>query len=558
MKRAIKQSTLTSILNGITITFAVLVIIFFTMVITFHELTLTSAQNQLFLNNYAQQFIDASALLTEKVRAYAVTGNQTYYNEYMQEVNTDKNREKSVQAMEDIGITDDELAIITEMSNLSNELVPLETSAMEEVNAGNNASAISYVYGSDYSNTLSKIHALQDQLLENLQTRTENEINSRMAMSSVLKVLAIIVCIGTIVSQIFGIVLTRKRIINPINKIQKEMLEMSKGNLTTQSELQADTSELGMLISSMQTTRRALSSYIVDIKDKLSEISKGNLTQKVTLQYVGEFSEIKNALENIISSLNSILYSIDDSAQQVNSNASQVANGAQALAQGSTEQASAVQELAATINDVSNQIKGTETSVQEAMNEIDNSNMEVYKCNEMMNDMTDDMNEIREASKKIVAIIKTIEDIAFQTNILALNAAVEAARAGAAGKGFAVVADEVRNLASKSAQASQQTSQIIEISSHAVDKGVNIASQTADALANVVEGIQRSDKLMGDISCSVKEQSEAISQISEGINQISVVVQTNSATSEESAAASVDLGEQAGRLKELVSQFKLR
>ena len=558
MKRAIKQSTLTSILNGITITFAVLVIIFFTMVITFHELTLTSAQNQLFLNNYTQQFIDASALLTEKVRAYAVTGNQTYYNEYMQEVNTDKNREKSVQAMEDIGITDDELAIITEMSNLSNELVPLETSAMEEVNAGNNASAISYVYGSDYSNTLSKIHALQDQLLENLQTRTENEINSRMAMSSVLKVLAIIVCIGTIVSQVFGIILTRKRIINPINKIQKEMLEMSKGNLTTQSELQADTSELGMLISSMQTTRKALSSYIVDIKDKLSEISKGNLNQKVTLQYVGEFSEIKNALENIISSLNSTLYSIDDSAQQVNSNASQVANGAQALAQGSTEQASAVQELAATINDVSNQIKGTETSVQEAMNEIDNSNMEVYKCNEMMNEMTDAMNEIREKKKKIVAIIKTIEDIAFQTNILALNAAVEAARAGAAGKGFAVVADEVRNLASKSAQASQQTSQIIEISSHAVDKGVNIASQTADALANVVEGIQRSDKLMGDISCSVKEQSEAISQISEGINQISVVVQTNSATSEESAAASVDLGEQACRLKELVSQFKLK
>lgn len=137
MKRAIKQSTLSNILNGITIAFAVLVIIFFTMVITFNHLTLVSAQNQLFLTNYAQQFIDASELLTEKVRAYAVTGNKNYYNEYNQEVNTDKNREKSVQSMKDIGITDTELAIITEMSNLSDELVPLETRAMEEVNAGN-------------------------------------------------------------------------------------------------------------------------------------------------------------------------------------------------------------------------------------------------------------------------------------------------------------------------------------------------------------------------------------------------------------------------------------
>ena len=418
--------------------------------------------------------------------------------------------------------------------------------------------AISYVYGNDYSETLSKIKAYQDQLLENLQDRTESEINSKMAMSSMLNVLAVFMCIGTIISQVFNIVLTRKRIITPIKKIQKEMLDMSNGDLSSKSELEADTSELGMLINSMQTTRKALNSYIVDIKDKLSEISKGNLTQQVTLQYVGEFAEIKNALQNIILSLNDTLHDIDKSSQQVSLNASQVANGAQALAQGSTEQASAVQELAATINDVSNQIKETEASVQEAMNEIDISNMEVYKCNEMMNDMTDAMNEIRDASKQIVAIIKTIEDIAFQTNILALNAAVEAARAGTAGKGFAVVADEVRNLASKSAQASQQTSQIIEMSTHAVDRGVSIASQTADALFNVVEGIQKSDKLMGDISCSVKEQSEAISQISEGINQISIVVQTNSATSEESAAASADLGGQAHHLKELVSKFVLK
>ena len=236
----------------------------------------------------------------------------------------------------------------------------------------------------------------------------------------------------------------------------------------------------------------------------------------------------------------------------------QMASGAQALSQGSVQQAASVEELAATIAGISEHVQKTARNAADARDHSVRSGEETAVCNQEMKEMVAAMDEIGKRSTEIGKIIKTIEDIAFQTNILALNAAVEAARAGEAGKGFAVVADEVRNLAGKSASASKSTSELIQGAVTAVEKGMEIATETAQSLEKVVVSSQAISGLVDKIAEAAVEQSNSLEQVTGGMNQISNVVQTNSATAEESAATSEELSSQSQVLRNLVRQFKLR
>ena len=371
-----------------------------------------------------------------------------------------------------------------------------------------------------------------------------------------------LIVVGTLLVALIVVMTMITRIIRgivvPTAQVQKALVGFSEGHLDIPVDYESK-NELGDMCNALRRSQKILGGMIEDECDLLSRMAGGNFNVKTRDEsfYIGDLSAILHALRSIKQKLSSTMVQIHQAAEEVSAGADQVSSGAQALSQGATEQASSVEELAATINDISEQIRQNAENAQQASHMADDVGGKIEESNQKMQEMTAAMDEISEKSKEIGKIIKTIEDIAFQTNILALNAAVEAARAGAAGKGFAVVADEVRNLASKSADASKSTSALIEGSVKAVENGTRIATETAKDLVEVVEGAQEIVTTINRIAEASKLQSEAVAQVTQGVDQISSVVQTNSATSEESAAASEELASQSSILKELVDQFTI-
>lgn len=345
----------------------------------------------------------------------------------------------------------------------------------------------------------------------------------------------------------------------PIKACAERLELLSQGDLDTPVPSFQREDEIGALVSSTNVIVNALSTILKDIDYVLDEMGQGNFVvdSQASELYIGDFAPLLGSMQKIKTKLSDVLLQIRISADQISAGAAQVSDGAQALAQGATEQASAVQELAATVNEISEESQRTASVTQASQEHAESAGQQVLQSNDQMHDMTIAMAEITESSEKISQIIRTIEDIAFQTNILALNAAVEAARAGNAGKGFAVVADEVRNLASKSDEAAKATKELIEGSILSVQRGSDITASVTASLQKTTELAGQAVGDMQQVAVAVQHEAEAIAQVTDGLDQISSVVQTNSATSEESAAASEELASQAQILKDMVEQFRL-
>lgn len=384
-----------------------------------------------------------------------------------------------------------------------------------------------------------------------------NEImaNCQSGTMNTVLITIIILCVG-----IYMAIRLARQIVIPINLCADRLKKLAQGDLKSPTPEIKSKDEIAILADSTRIIVDNIVAIIEDTEQLLEEMKDGNfdVESSISENYKGDFESLLTSIEGIRDGLSSTLAQINEAADQVACGSEQVSIASQSLAQGATEQAASINDLNNRVNHINEEIKNNAKNAKEAKAQTENAGVMITDANVQMQNMINAMNDISQKSNEIAKIIKTIDDIAFQTNILALNAAVEAARAGSAGKGFSVVADEVRNLAGKSAEAAQNTALLIEQSVQAVSKGKNMADETGKAITEVLEAAGSVVQLVNDIVISCEKQGEESDRIKEGTDQIDKVVQTNSATSEESAAAAEELNSQANMLKDLVAYFKLR
>ena len=428
-------------------------------------------------------------------------------------------------------------------------------SIIEEIKSGDKEEAVDEIMN-DCTPALNKAV----EIAIKLDDITDQE-SSRAARTTFIFAAAGIVCI--IVCLIFAWTLTKKTgkkvldtILEPLRAVEDVAKELTEGNLHSTLDYRSE-DEIGGLAHSMRKSIRILGSYVDDIDRAMKLFAEGNFDVKPEVEWRGDFVGILNSFMQFEKSIGETIKGIQNVSNEVSSAADQVASSSNDLADGATNQAAVVEELTATVAGVSEQVENNSKSAKEISGRVDELGNAILESNGKMHEMVDSMHEINEASNEIDKIIATINEIASQTNLLALNASIEAARAGEAGKGFAVVANQVNSLADQSAQAAKESAMLIETSVKAVEKGMVIAGQTAAQLEDVAENSKIITEEVTNIAETLETQTTEIQQINEGIEQINDVVQTNSATSEECAAASQQMSSEAENLREMIRKFKV-
>ena len=515
------------------------------------------ADQELETTSFLNQYRLGSKALTYAVQTYAVTGNKTYYDDYMRELNEDKNRDIAWAGLKKNQLKNSEWTLLEQIAELSNGLVPLEEEALKLAEQGNTQEAMSYVFGEEYEGTTQEINALTDDAIQQIQSRV-NRSKINLRIFQVIIQLLYISSFLYLVFQIRKIVrFSENELLEPIVKVSSQMILLSEGHFHTDLALEADESEVGKMVAAIALMKQNIVGMIREISNILEQMGNGDYCFEMEQNYVGEFALIKESFLKISGKMRETLNTIREVSQQIDCGSEQLACAAVDLAEGSTEQAGKVSDLVTLMDTM---YKSMANSAKEAASTVELSTHagEVLMTgNVKMQELKDAISEISKCSEEIDEIISTIESIASETNLLSLNASIEAARAGEAGKGFAIVANQVKNLADESAKAAGETNKLIERTVFAVEKGITIADETAENMDEVMTCAKDATEKMAHTSQILERDVKNMQLINENIIRVSEIVDNNSATSQETAAVSEEQKAQVESMVGLVEKFNI-
>lgn len=517
----------------------------------------TTLKGQVDTTKAIEEYRVASKNLTVDVQSYVITGDTHYKETYQQSLETDKVLEKAVASLNECKLKDDEKAIFSTIQETDEKMLTYETAAFEAMSSKNQKKAQESVFGDEYLTMVEENDELLVKLVETTEARMEKSETVVSVVQDVSQIAFIAIVVGLIVIMFVTITFVRDELIRPVVKVSKELENIAAGDYSGGTGIEPDGTEVGRMIQAMRDMKATNHQIIAEITSILEEMGNGNYLFELNQDYVGEFGAIKEAFVVIREKMTETFQTLKEVSDQIDAGSEQLSGAAQDLAEGCTSQA-------AQISDIVESIKQVAIAMNENAKEAENTvalstaaGEKLTQGNEKMDELKAAIAEISRCSEEIGTIISTIEDIATQTNLLSLNAAIEAARAGEAGKGFAVVAEQVKKLAEESATAAGQTTQLIETTIGAVEKGIVIAEQTAEDMQEVMEGAKNATVKMSAIAEVLVKEAADVQEVNERVSTISEVVSNNSAASEETAAVSEEQTAQVQTMVELMSQFKI-
>ncbi len=547
LERLVRQAFL-AVGIGVALLIISMVANFFMSSVQSEQLAVTMALNQ---------YRNGSKTLTSEVQSYAVTGEQIYYDNYMNELNVDQNREKAMATLKEYDITDEEWAKFDAIAALSNGLVPLEEAAMAAAAGGDLKTAQENVFGETYESTVIQITEQTDAVIAEIQERKAGQKNLFQILQILSQIAFVASCAYVIYSLVKTIGFSKKELLIPIEKVAEQMGYLAHGNFGVRMDLEEDESEVGQMVAAIRFMKKNMHEMIAEISYILGEMGEGNYQFTIEKEYVGEFVEIKESIIKISDAMRETLHTMRDVADQIDSGSEQLACAAQDLAEGSTIQATQIAGVAEAIKRMADSMSSNAVAAEDSVKIASDAGKTLVTGNEKMQELKAAIGEISKCSEEIGTIINAIEDIAEQTNLLSLNAAIEAARAGEAGRGFAVVAEQVKNLAEESARAAGKTTELIQMTIDAVDKGIEIADETAANMTEVMGGAMEATEKMGQIATMLDEEAANMQEINETVASVSGAVDNNSATSEETAAVSEEQKAQVETMVQMMARFKI-